>query len=198
MAPALGATAYYQLSEYARLGLDYLYSSYNLEQRFSSASLDAQGRVHLYGDQRVKWHRAGVKAELSLLRYIEPTLPCTKWLNLYLGTGLGVYTAYGSEYSIDATESGKVIVDGKEYPLTDDLTFTDVKQLVIQSKGSLSSTNKSLNTTKLYVPLSLSVEADIDPHFTVGVKGEFDFIVNKNWCTPDYVAPVLATLNYKF
>lgn len=197
VAPSVGAQVHYSLSRMGRLGIDYLYSSYSREQRYSQVSLDEQGRAHLYGNQKVKYHRFGVTAECNLAEGL-----ChgrhSHAFNVYLGTGLGAYVGYGSEYSIDAMEGGKVIVDGKEYPITGDLTFTDVKNLVVSSTGSLKSTNKSLDGNSLYIPLSLSLEMDVDSHVTLGVKGEIDYLVGKKDFMPSHTDHILVTLGYHF
>lgn len=197
VAPSVGAQVHYSLSRLGRLGIDYLYSSYSREQRYSSVSLDADGRAHLYGNQKVKYHRFGFSAECNLAEGLCHDRK-SHWLNVYLGTGVGAYMSYGSEYSIDAMEGGKVIVDGKEYPITGDLTFTDVKNLVVSSSGSLKSTNKNLDANCVYIPLSLSFEADVDRHVTLGVKGEIDYLVGKKDFMPSHTDHVLVTLGYKF
>ena len=59
-------------------------------------------------------------------------------------------------------------------------------------------TNRHENFKSLYIPAVLQVEADVSRRFTLGLKGEVDFMLQRNNIAPKHLYYGLATVRYNF
>lgn len=193
--PAFGLGANYSLTPWMRISADWLYSSYRREQQFSALD-DTEVSHRLYGNYKVNYHNFDLHADFNVMNILWKNRSC-KWLNIYLGTGVGGMFAYGSEYEMRVSESGSITVDGKSQPLTGDITVNNNSTININSTGTVSTTNKDLDYNRFYIPAIVNVEANIGSRVTVGVKGQMNFILGSTRRTPCHTSYLLATVGYR-
>ena len=116
-----------------------------------------------------------------------------QWLNIWAGTGVGYTFAKGNEYGMyfsnTKTQDGTTtpFVDGESVSNDDTITITGV-----QTKNR----HEKFNT--LYIPASLHIEADVSRRFTIGLKGEMDWLLNRKDIAPKNLVFALATVRYNF
>ena len=117
-----------------------------------------------------------------------------QWFNIWLGTGLGGTLARGNEYGMwinnTKTENGTSSSIGSDANISNDGTVTIT--------GNVSTRNRHENFDKLYIPATLHIEADVSRRFTVGVKGEMDWLLNRKEVAPKHLIYALATVRYNF
>ena len=64
--------------------------------------------------------------------------------------------------------------------------------------GKVSTANRHENFDKLYIPATLHIEADVSRQFTLGVKGEMDWQLNRKEIAPKHLIYAMATVRYNF
>ena len=84
----------------------------------------------------------------------------------------------------------------KSKPVTGNVTIDNGSSATIQ--GNVKSTNEHSSFNKLYIPLSLHMEFDVTRRLTLGVKGEMDFVMNRENIAPKNLIFGLATVRYNF
>ena len=60
------------------------------------------------------------------------------------------------------------------------------------------STNRHEKFNKLYIPAILHLEADVSRQFTLGLKGEMDWLINHKKVAPESYTYAMATVRYNF
>ena len=60
--------------------------------------------------------------------------------------------------------------------------------------GRLVATNRDEEFNKLYIPATLHVEADVSRRFTLGLKGEIDWLLNRKQVAPKRYTYAMATV----
>lgn len=91
---------------------------------------------------------------------------------------------------ISNTKNGTSSSIGNDANISNDGTVTIT--------GNVSTHNRHENFNKLYIPATLHIEADVSRQFTVGVKGEMDWLLNRQEVAPKHLIYALATVRYNF
>ena len=171
------------------MGAEYLYSNYRREQLFSTLDTKTMP-VKVYGNYRVNYHKAKLGVGFNLME-LAPGRKA-RWFNIYLGTGAGYLMAKGTEY--DISFSNTQTRDGKTTPLGESVTVNN--QSTVTITGNVKSTNRHEEFNKFYIPASLHIEADVTPRFTLGLKGEMDWLLDRKDIAPRNLIFALATVRY--
>ena len=187
--PAVGGGIDFTIRPWVRIGADYIWSRYRREQRFSVIDNNVMP-VKTYGNYMMNTHNIKLGVQFNLMEF----WPARKaqWLNIWLGTGLGGTLARGNEYGvwISNTKNGTSSSIGNDANISNDGTVTIT--------GNVSTHNRHENFNKLYIPATLHIEADVSRQFTVGVKGEMDWLLNRQEVAPKHLIYALATVRYNF
>ena len=202
-APLLGGGVNYNIFPWIRLGLNYGWSWVQRDQRYNSIQqLSYPGNISeytnilwtsqkgglAYSDYRFNHHDLDLTAEFNLAELWH--VRQSKWFNLYLGTGLGYMFGKGRTYNLSMGfaeyEDSANIINGSHVAAN-------------WSYGSwLYGKNEGFSANKVYVPAVLNIEFDVDPSWTVGVKGQYDFVINPGNVAPKEVATTAITIRYNF
>lgn len=189
LSPAAGGGIDFNIRPWVRVGAEYLYSNYRREQRFSTLDTKTMP-VKVYGNYRVNYHKAKLGVGFNLME-LAPGRKA-RWFNIYLGTGAGYLMAKGTEY--DISFSNTQTRDGKTTPLGESVTVNN--QSTVTITGNVKSTNRHEEFNKFYIPASLHIEADVTPRFTLGLKGEMDWLLDRKDIAPRNLIFALATVRY--
>ncbi|WP_308232868.1 OmpA family protein [Prevotella sp.] len=189
--PAVGGGIDFTIRPWIRVGADYLWSRYRREQRFSVIDNKVMP-IKTYGNYMMNTHNIKLGVQFNFMEF----WPARKaqWFNIWLGTGLGGTLARGNEYGMwinnTKTENGTSSSIGSDANISNDGTVTIT--------GNVSTRNRHENFDKLYIPATLHIEADVSRRFTVGVKGEMDWLLNRKEVAPKHLIYALATVRYNF
>ncbi len=183
--PAVGGGIDFTIRPWVRVGAEYLWSRYRREQRFSTLDTKTMP-VKVYGNYLMNYHNAKLGVGFNLME-LWPRRRA-QWLNIWLGTGVGYTFAKGNEYGIYI--SNTQTQGGQTTPIGDDSEITIT--------GNVRTTNRHEKFNTLYVPTSLHIEADVSRRFTVGLKGEMDWLLNRKDIAPKNLIFALATVRYNF
>lgn len=191
IAPAVGGGLDFTIRPWIRVGAEYIWSRYRREQRM--ATLDAKTMpIKVYGNYLVNFHNAKLGAGLNFME-LWPRRGA-QWLNVWLGTGVGYTFAQGNEYHFllnnTLNQGGKIIplLNGSKISNEGTLTFS----------GRVRTANRYEEFQNFYIPASLHIEADVSRQFTLGLKGEMDWLLNRKNITPENFIFALATVRYNF
>ena len=191
LSPAVGGGIDYTIRPWVRVGAEYLWSRYRGEQRFSQIDATAMP-VKAYGNYLMNYHNAKLGVGFNFMEFWPSRK--AQWFNVWLGTGVGYMMAKGNEYTLSF--SNTITQDGVSKPVTGDVTIGNGSSATIQ--GNVKSTNEHSSFNKLYIPLSLHMEFDVTRRLTLGVKGEMDFVMNREDIAPKNLIFGLATARYNF
>lgn len=198
--PLVGGGLNYNVKPWLRLGLNYEFSTYAREQRFSEyqpvpganlentgMTLVEQGGGLAYSKMWTQFHAADFSVEFNLAE-IWPDRKA-QWFNAYLGTGIGYMMTNGNLYDISMGYA----------------VWSDPKNVVngVTVGNSYESTSwlKAHNTRHgyqtPYVPATLSLEFDVTPRFTIGAKGGLMYLLGSGDFSPKFVetAGIVLRLN---
>ncbi|MCF0175248.1 MAG: OmpA family protein [Bacteroidales bacterium] len=202
-APLFGGGINYNIRPWVRLGLNYSWSWLSREQRYGTIQdmkypgsrseytdipwTSEKGGL-AYSDYRMYHHDLDLTAEFNLAE-IWPKRDA-RWFNLYLGTGVGYMFGSGRVYDIsmgfaeyedpDNMQNGLQVSDNWSY-------------------GSwYSSKNHDFDANGLYIPAVLNVEFDVHPSWTIGLKGQYDFLINRADMAPAGIASAALTIRFNF
>ena len=189
--PAVGGGIDFTIRPWVRVGAEYLWSRYRREQRLSQLDTKTMP-IKAYGNYLMNFHNARLGAQFNFME-LWPRRRA-QWLNIWAGTGVGYTFARGNEYAI--LFSNTVTQDGKTTPLTPDASISNEGTAVVT--GNVQTTNRHESFRKLYIPASLHIEADVSRRFTVGLKGEMDWLMNRKDIAPRNLIFALATVRYNF
>ena len=189
--PAVGGGVDFTIRPWVRVGAEYLWSRYRREQRFST--LDTKTiPVKTYGNYLMNFHNAKLGVGFNLME-LWPRRRA-QWLNVWAGTGVGYTFAKGNEYGMYFSNTKTVggtttpFVDGESVSNDDAITIT----------GNVQTKNRHEKFNTLYIPASLHIEADVSRRFTIGLKGEMDWLLNRKDIAPKNLVFALATVRYNF
>ena len=189
--PAVGGGVDFTIRPWVRVGAEYLWSRYRREQRFST--LDTKTTpVKAYGNYLMNYHNAKLGVGFNLME-LWPRRSA-QWLNIWVGTGIGCIFAKGNEYGIYI--SNTQTQGGQTTPIGGGTTIGNDSEITIT--GNVRTTNRHEKFNKLYIPASLHIEADVSRQFTIGLKGEMDWLLNRKTTMPKSLLFGLATLRYNF
>ena len=189
--PAVGGGVDFTIRPWVRVGAEYLWSRYRREQRFSSLDTKTMP-VKTYGNYLMNFHNAKLGAGFNLME-LWPRRRA-QWLNVWAGTGVGYTFAKGNEYGIYF--SNTKTQDGQTTPLTDGASISNDGAITITGNVQTKNRHEKFNT--LYIPASLHIEADVSRRFTIGLKGEMDWLLNRKDIAPKNLVFALATVRYNF
>ena len=190
LSPAVGGGIDYTIRPWVRVGAEYLWSRYRGEQRFSQ--IEATMPMKLYGNYLMNYHKAKLGVDFNFMEFWPQRK--AQWFNVWVGTGVGYMMAKGNEYTLSI--SNTITQDGVTSPITGNVTLDNSSSATVQ--GNVKSTNEHSSFNKLYIPLSLHMEFDVTRRFTLGVKGEMDFVMNRKDIAPKNLIFGLATARYNF
>ena len=191
LAPAVGGGIDYTIRPWIRVGGEYLWSRYRREQRVSS--LDAKTMpIKVYGNYLMNFHNAKLGLGLNFME-LWPRRGA-QWLNLWLGTGLGYTMASGNEYAYLLNNT--LTQGGKTIPLVSGISVSNESSVVFS--GGVRTTNRAESFETLYVPATLHLEADVSRQFSLGLKGELDWLLDRKRIAPRSLVFALATVRYNF
>ena len=189
--PAVGGGVDFTIRPWVRVGAEYLWSRYRREQRFSTLDTKTMP-VKTYGNYLMNFHNAKLGAGFNLME-LWPRRRA-QWLNIWAGTGVGYTFAKGNEYGIYF--SNTKTQDGQTTPLTDGASISNDGAITITGNVQTKNRHEKFNT--LYIPASLHIEADVSRRFTIGLKGEMDWLLNRKDIAPKNLVFALATVRYNF
>ena len=189
LSPAVGGGIDYTIRPWVRVGAEYLWSRYRREQRMPSIDGTTMP-VKAYGNYLMNYHNAKLGVGLNFME-LWPSRKA-QWFNVWLGTGVGYMMAKGNEYTLSF--SNTITQDGVSKPVTGNVTIDNGSSATIQ--GNVKSTNEHSSFNKLYIPLSLHMEFDVTRRLTLGVKGEMDFVMNREDIAPKNLIFGMATVRY--
>lgn len=191
MSPAVGGGVDYTIRPWVRVGAEYKWSRYRREQRLSS--LDAtQMPIKAYGNYAANYHNAKLGADFNFMQ-LWPNRN-NQWFNLWIGTGVGYSMTKANEYGIYFSTT--ITENGTSKPVTGDININNGSSVSIQ--GNVRTTNGHSAFDRFYIPASLHMEFDVSRQVTIGLKGEMDFILNREELAPKNLIFGLATLRYNF
>ena len=191
LAPAVGGGIDFTIRPWARVGAEYLWSRYRREQRVSAID-DKTMPVKVYGNYLMNYHNAKLGLQFNFME-LWPARHA-QWFNIWVGTGVGYTFARGNEYAI--TFSNTKTAGGQTTPIGPGTTIGNDSEVTLT--GNVRSTNRHERFNSLYIPASLHVEADLSRRFTIGLKGEADWLMNRKDIAPKNLVFALATLRYNF
>lgn len=161
--PEIGAGVSFNIRPWIRLGLNYDFSKYAREQRFSEfqpleipageGTLSEQYGGLVYSKMWTHYHAADATIEFNLMELWRNRKD--KRFNLYAGAGFGWLFAKGNTYDISM---------GHE-------RWSESYKETINTW--LNAVNTSHKYDVGYVPMLLSAEFDISPVVTVGLQGNY-------------------------
>ena len=189
--PAVGGGIDFTIRPWVRVGAEYLWSRYRREQRFSTLNTKTMP-VKVYGNYLMNYHNAKLGIGFNLMELWPHRR--AQWLNIWLSTGIGCTFARGNEYTI--TFSNTKTQGGKTTPIGEGENIGNDSEVTVT--GNVRTTNRHERFNKLYIPASLHIEADVSRRFTIGLKGEMDWLLNRKTTMPKSLLFGLATLRYNF
>ena len=191
LAPAAGGGVDFTIRPWVRVGAEYLWSRYRREQRMSVLDTKTMP-VKAYGSYLMNYHNAKLGLQFNFMELWSARR--AQWLNIWIGTGVGYTFARGNEYAI--TFSNTQTQNGQTQPIGSGATVGNESSVTIT--GNVRSANRHERFNTLYVPASLHFEADVSRRFTIGLKGEMDWLFNRKDIAPKNLVFALATLRYNF
>ncbi|MGR4838798.1 MULTISPECIES: OmpA family protein [unclassified Bacteroides] len=189
--PAVGGGVDFTIRPWVRVGAEYIWSRYRREQRFPQPDTRAIP-VKAYGNYLMNFHNVRLGVGLNLMELWPDRR--AQWLNIWTGTGMGYTFAKGNEYGMYF--SNTKTAGGQTTPFADGESISNDGSITVM--GNVRTTNRHEKFNTFYVPASLHIEADVSRQFTVGLKGEMDWLFNRKDIAPKNLIFALATVRYNF
>ena len=189
--PAVGGGIDFTIRPWIRVGADYIWSRYRREQRFDKLDTDASP-AKTYGNYVINTHNVKLGVQFNFMEFWPNRKP--QWLNIWMGTGLGGTFARGNEYGIWVGNT--VSENGNTKPFFGDINISNDATVTIT--GKVATVNRREKFDKLFIPATLHIEADVSRQFTLGLKGEMDWLLNRQEVAPKNLIYALATVRYNF
>lgn len=196
VAPDISLGIKYNLNSVVRFGLNFGYTklkSKNADIEYNKTTIE-NFQVGEYKDatltideailvNRNDNHLAGVDLNVDL-NFLEPSLNRNQRWNLWFGTGIGLYHGW-SRTTVTTAFREEAVAKGDDH-------FNIYTKDYITTEATFN----HINT--LYIPARLSVEYDVTPRFTFGVKGEYKYMPLTKVYTPKGLWSANATFAYNF
>lgn len=180
VAPMGGLGVTWNIRPWVRFDLGTEASKYLREQRWSKPQADGVA----YRSLNVFYDDVELAADFNLAQIFRKKGQAGRF-NVWLGTGIGGMFAFGSDYAISMGQKETIDPD----PKNDNYTFT----------AWLKAHNEGVKGASAYIPANLSVEYDITPRFTLGLRGSAKYILNGGKdMLPDWTESVGAVLRVNF
>lgn len=170
----VGVGAAYHVLPWLRIGLNYNFSKYQREQRFSELQADGLAYRHFSN----MYHAVDATAEFSAFEVLRLTR-LQRW-HLHVGTGLGWLFASGPTYTIRMGASETV----GTAPNTDNYTLN----------AWLKTDNEHNYTASCYIPLRLHLEYDVLPQLSLGLRVQADRLLKRDDTLPTMVEATAFTV----
>lgn len=190
--PAVGGGVDFTIRPWVRVGAEYLWSRYRREQRFSAFDAGTMP-IKTYGNYMMNYHNAKLGFQLNFME-LWPNRRA-QWFNVWAGTGFGITFARGNEHGVYL--SNTKTVNGETTAYVDGQTIVNDGGTV-SFTGNARTTNRHESFKRLYIPAQLHIEADVTRRFTVGLKGEVDWLLNRKDIVPRNYFAALGTVRYNF
>ena len=152
LSPMGGAGVTWNIRPWVRLNLGYEISKYRREQRLAAPQADGLS----YRGLEALYNALEFNGELNLAQIFREKGTGGPF-NVYLGSGIGALISLGVDYAVNMGQEEKV----DPSPANDNYSFT----------AWLKSHNDRVQFSSPYVPVNLSIEYDIVPKVTVGLRG---------------------------
>ena len=172
LAPAVGGGIDFTIRPWVRVGTDYIWSRYRREQRFDELNARAVP-AKAYGNYLMNTHNVKIGAQFNFMEFWPNRK--AQWLNIWVGTGVGGTFARGNEYGMWVGNT--LTQDGTATPILGNINVSNDTEVTIT--GNVLSTNRHEKFNKLFIPATLHIEADVSRQFTLGLKGEMDWLLNR-------------------
>ena len=189
--PAVGGGIDFTIRPWIRVGADYIWSRYRREQRFDKLDTDASP-AKTYGNYVINTHNVKLGVQFNFMEFWPNRKP--QWLNIWMGTGLGGTFARGNEYGIWVGNT--VSENGNTKPFFGDINISNDATVTVT--GKVATVNRREKFDKLFIPATLHIEADVSRQFTLGLKGEMDWLLNRQEVAPKHLIYAMATVRYNF
>ena len=189
--PAIGGGIDFTIRPWIRVGADYIWSRYRREQRFDKLDTDASP-AKTYGNYVINTHNVKLGVQFNFMEFWPNRKP--QWLNIWMGTGLGGTFARGNEYGIWVGNT--VSENGNTKPFFGDINISNDATVTVT--GKVATVNRREKFDKLFIPATLHIEADVSRQFTLGLKGEMDWLLNRQEVAPKHLIYAMATVRYNF
>lgn len=199
--PAVGGGIDFTIRPWVRVGAEYLWSRYRREQHYSQLTTDVSSRAELtnnvtpmkaYGNYLMNYHNASLGVQFNFME-LWPKRNA-QWFNIWLGTGFGYSFAKGNEYGIYVTSTKTQ--NGVTTPFVNGEVISNESTVTVS--GYVQTTNRHEKFNKPYIPATLHIEADVSRQFTVGLKGEMDWLLKREDLAAKNLIFALATVRYNF
>lgn len=189
--PAVGGGVDFTIRPWVRVGGEYLWSRYRREQRYTVLDTKTMP-MKTYGNYLMNLHNAKLGVGFNLMElWPNRSAQC---FNIWVSTGVGYTSAKGNEYGIyfssTKTTGGTTTAfsEGESVSNNSSITIT----------GNVRTKNRHEEFNSFYLPASLHIEADLSRRFTIGLKGEVDWLFNRRKVAPNNLIFALATVRYNF
>ena len=203
IAPEVGGGVNYNIRPWIRLGLNYEFSKYKREQRFDSfqpvapqfdgtslgiTELEKNTGGIVYRNLRSMYHNVDFTVEFNIMQLWKNRK--SGRFNLYLGSGFGMMFASGNNYSIGMGYEKWVDPDNFKNGLQVSDNWA--------SRTWVEAVNSNRDFDLNYVPANLSAEYDVSPRLTLGLKGQYKFLLNTKSTDPERLGAAAFVVRYNF
>ena len=201
--PMFGGGLNYNIRPWIRLGLNYKWSKLNRDQRYTGV-VPANYGGNASQMSQIKWTKVEGGNAYSNYRMPHHDLDLTfefniaeiwknrkaQWFNMYIGVGAGYMFTSGRVYTMGMGTA----------QWQDPENYKDGVQ--VQNNWAeaswMTADNEKFEGDGWYIPATLSFEFDVDPSWTLGLKGEYDFLIKRKEMMPKGIAYAAATVRYNF
>ena len=161
-----GGVSYYA-RPWFRMNLSYEQSKYRRQQRFDVMQSDGL----TYRNLESLYHDVEFSYDVNLSELFKREKK--RW-NVYIGSGIGGMLTRGVDYTIR-------IDDPTTNPeLVDEYSFS----------SNIIAENEVIAPKTLYFPVNMSIEFDIHPRFTIGVRGGIKMMLDRQYYLPNFTESV--------
>lgn len=217
ISPLYGLGFSYQFKPWVRMSLNYEYSKYSREQRFSSIQPITEPKLNLPDMELVEisggqtyhktwtgYHNVDLTGDFNILELWKKRQ--NKWFNLYLSTGVGVTMAYGNSYDIsmgyehweDPSNYLREAYAAPQVKATSDEGPAGGIQVgnnhEIYSWVNVDNNRHSYKAP--YIPVNLAAEFDVSPRIALGAKLMYKYVFSDEVFAPDHLMAAVATVRF--
>jgi len=169
--PMAGAGVTFNVRPWIRFNLGYEISKYRRQQRFGSVQSDGLSFRNL----DMLYNDAELNLDLNFMELFRNRK--SKIFNIYLGSGIGGMYAIGADYTIRTSVTGTS---------SDNITY------------GVNAHNELKRFITPYVPANLSIECDVTPRFTLGLKLNTKFMLKRESCLAGSTQSLGLVMRYNF
>lgn len=197
----------YQFKPWVRMSLNYEYSKYTREQRYTSIQsfttpqLSPPNMVleEMFGGQTyykvwTGYHNIDLTGDFNILELWKNRQ--NKWFNLYLSTGVGITLANGNGYDLAMGYEHWVdpnnVVSNSDYP--EPLQLANNHEFY----SWVTADNSRHSYKAAYIPVNLAAEFDVSPRVALGAKLMYKYVFSDEPFAPDHLMAAVATVRFNF